>query len=346
MAKDNIRAIPVDVPSPTQVKNDVKRDFKIRHLTQAAAGEMIGFGRQTMSNILSNDEYFTEKQAILFSLAFGYNKEYLMTGKGALKHTEEILCWAREKYASAPESEKANWEYMFPELKESEDERIRKYILKACKETIEAGDSGLELSMDTTKKLYAYLEKQKEQPTNEEMLRTLRVEYEKGVADTIAKYEQKEQKPVTIVRIPKFRVGDIIQHVPLEKWDKSRKITSIDEHGYNFNRSHLGDTISGGAIGFAFEDEYELVEQKPAGWSEEDENCLIDVESAVNHCFDEEYAKELCTWLKPLRLQPHWKPSGRQMAVLSWFCDGIVNEACAPDLRVELKSLYDNLKLL
>lgn len=41
-------------------------------------------------------------------------------------------------------------------------------------------------------------EKQKEQPTNEEMLRTLRTEYEKGVADTIAKYEQKEQKHPTL----------------------------------------------------------------------------------------------------------------------------------------------------
>ena len=48
---------------------------------------MIGFGRQTMSNILSNGEYFTQKQAILFSLAFGYNKEYLMTGKGPLLST-------------------------------------------------------------------------------------------------------------------------------------------------------------------------------------------------------------------------------------------------------------------
>ena len=38
------------------------------------------------------------------------------------------------------------------------------------------------------------LEKQKEHPTNEEMLRTLRAEYEKGVADTIAKYEQNKQK--------------------------------------------------------------------------------------------------------------------------------------------------------
>ena len=42
-------------------------------------------------------------------------------------------------------------------------------------------------------------EKQKEQPTNEEMLSTLRVEYEKGVADTIAKYEQKAQREIPLM---------------------------------------------------------------------------------------------------------------------------------------------------
>lgn len=92
-------------------------------------------------------------------------------------------------------------------VRESEDERIRKEIISALKF---ANDDGI------YNKHIAYLEKQKrpentsastmipscwaeepslqkEQPTNEEMLRTLRVEYEKGVADTIAKYEQKEQ---------------------------------------------------------------------------------------------------------------------------------------------------------
>ena len=47
--------------------------------------------------------------------------------------------------------------------------------------------------MDELDVLVSYVmnKRQKEQPTNEEMLRTLRAEYEKGVADTIAKYEQK-----------------------------------------------------------------------------------------------------------------------------------------------------------
>ena len=87
--------------------------------------------------------------------------------------------------------------------------------------------------------------------------------------------KQKDRKPEIRVKIPKFRVGDIIQHIPLEKWDCSKKIVSIDECGYNYDLSHLGDTVSGGAIGFAFENEYELVEQKPAEWSEEDEKYLI-----------------------------------------------------------------------
>lgn len=56
---------------------------------------------------------------------------------------------------------------IFPELKEDEDEKIRKYILKCCEETIEANDRGLELSMDTTKKLKNWLERQDE-PINEE----------------------------------------------------------------------------------------------------------------------------------------------------------------------------------
>ena len=133
--------------------------------------------------------------------------------------------------------------------------------------------------------------------------------------------KQKEQTPVTIVRIPKFRVGDIIQRVPLEKWDRSKKITSIDEHGYNFNFSHLGDTLSGGAIGFAFEDEYELVEQKPAGgssenpnnhaeWGEEDEgmlNCIIATLCEESHGGREANHK-MVTWLgnrlKSLRPKP------------------------------------------
>ena len=66
----------------------------------------------------------------------------------------------------------------------SEDESIRKSLIAYLK--------GESKKLDT-RKWITYLEKLKEYPTNGEMLRTLRAEYEKGVADTITEYEQKER---------------------------------------------------------------------------------------------------------------------------------------------------------
>lgn len=115
-------------------------------------------------------------------------------------------------------------ERYFPELKESEDDRIRKNLIDYLKEFVPFDDTGTYI---------AWLER------------------------------QGELKPQIKLVFPKFRVGDVIQHVPLEKWDTTKKITHIDETGYYFDYSHQGDTISGGFIGFSFENDYELVEQKP-----------------------------------------------------------------------------------
>lgn len=75
-----------------------------------------------------------------------------------------------------------------------EDERIIEWCISHFKECFRASKDNLEFRQYLNDKIIPWLEKQKELPTNEEMLRTLRVEYEKGVADTIAKHEQKEQK--------------------------------------------------------------------------------------------------------------------------------------------------------
>lgn len=80
-------------------------------------------------------------------------------------------------------------------VKESEDERMRKAALKGI-EYLEHNLSWDAIGDIDILDVKEYLEKQREHPTNEEMLRTLRAEYEKGVADTIAKYEQEEQEPV------------------------------------------------------------------------------------------------------------------------------------------------------
>lgn len=65
------------------VKEFVVVFFRQKGITQSEIGEKLALGRQTVSNILSNREmYFNEKHAVLFSLGYGFNKEYLMSGEG------------------------------------------------------------------------------------------------------------------------------------------------------------------------------------------------------------------------------------------------------------------------
>lgn len=64
-------------------------------------------------------------------------------------------------------------------------------------------------------------------------------------------------------------------------------------------------------------------EQKSAKWSKEDEyklNFLTEMLEGLDHReFDTRYMKELSSWLKSLRSQPHWKPSEEQMSSLEHF---------------------------
>ena len=71
--------------NPEQVKKMVSDDLKKRNLTQKELASIIGITRQTLVNILSSyDKYFTEKQATLFSIALGYDRDFLTTGEGSL----------------------------------------------------------------------------------------------------------------------------------------------------------------------------------------------------------------------------------------------------------------------
>lgn len=145
---------------------------------------------------------------------------------------------------------------LIPDLKESKDERIRKALIHSINE-----HDGFLTAIDgiSVRDIITYLENQ---PTNEEMLRTLRAEYEKGVADTIAKYEQKEQKH-------KFKVGDRVTN--------GECVYTIDKIGKNcyWVKEHDCATIP-----FEYEDTWSI-EQKPAEWSEEDENAIT---TAIRAC--------------------------------------------------------------
>lgn len=66
------------------VKQQIASDLHERKLTQKDIAEMMGITRQTVASVLSSNQYFSSKHATLFSLALGYDKDYLMSGEGSL----------------------------------------------------------------------------------------------------------------------------------------------------------------------------------------------------------------------------------------------------------------------
>lgn len=167
--------------------------------------------------------------------------------------------------------------FIFPELKDSEDERIRKSLIDMLK-----NDEKHYL------KEIAWLEKQK---TSEEALQYLRENhsssemsdfqvamniavakaYDKGYNDGLEK--QGEQKPVIV---PKFREGDIIKHKDTNETFEVSKIEIFDADEIYYH-------LTNGCCVCENSDNFELVEQKPA-WSEEDINMFGSILSTLCIC--------------------------------------------------------------
>ena len=109
--------------------------------------------------------------------------------------------------------------------------------------------------------------------------------------------KQGEQKPTDIY--PIFRVGDIIRH---KEQGFTCKIIAVDTE-YRLSE------CNGTHLPFDSQDAYELVEHKPAEWSEEDESNIKALESILY--YDKKLPKDLYLrlndWLKSLRPQNRWK---------------------------------------
>ena len=181
---------------------------------------------------------------------------------------------------------KMQMEIIFPELAESEDERIRETLIHIVKGACDK--YGIKYRGDdiTEEKLLVYLEKQK---------------------------EQKEQKPVPpLPPFDEMTPEDKMNHpLYLEGFDTGREVQKVFD------------------------------EQKPAEWSEEDEDNLCRVIRVLED--NDSDWKELSNWLKSLR--PSWKPSEEQMNALDKaipVCMGVVGR----DEIAPLESLYEQLKKL
>ena len=130
------------------------------------------------------------------------------------------------------------------------------------------------------------------------------------------------QKPV---KIPKFKVGDFIQFKGMGHTRYTiKEVCGLSHYINSFDRR----------MDMSYTDNnFELVEQKPAAWSEEDEylldetikhlEALIRITKKQGSAYSDEiqYYQRDIDWLKSLKERCTWKPSNEQLKALKEAVD-------------------------
>ena len=162
----------------------------------------------------------------------------------------------------------------------------------------------------------------------------------------------------------KFKVGDKIRRKTPSSCDKDMQVARIEKDYYICN--HIGK-FSSEEVPFSKQSSYELIEQKSAAWSKDDEirheSTLDDLEAFLEY-IKQKPSREIAKysflskdnmltaiqkdidWFRTLkeRIQPQntWKPSDKQMELLKEACD----RHWEPDGLDPLYTLYQDLKKL
>ena len=240
---------------------------------------------------------------------------------------------------------------LVPELRESEDERIRKWIVEELEITRDAmsgkndysDDPDIIARLKRLNEALSWLEKHKEPLTPEEKMKhPLYVEGFEAGKQVGTQYEavfgkQKDPKPIT-----KFKVGDFVKDVNYNGCPVY-KIIGTDDECYICESDDiaLGDRA---VMHFTFDNPYlRLVEQKPA-WSEEDKDrvaqYLHDWGGGMLWSKATEITIDILDILRP---HPSWKPSEEQTKALEsaklLYRDGLGNKEMADILESIEKQL-------
>ena len=75
--------------TPKEVLSAMAADFRMHNLSYTDVANLTGYKMQTVANMIaSRKEYLTIGQAARFAKAFGYNMDFLTSGKGRLNHDD------------------------------------------------------------------------------------------------------------------------------------------------------------------------------------------------------------------------------------------------------------------
>ena len=249
---------------------------------------------------------------------------------------ERAKSWAEGKVEV--EEPKSVAEFIFPELKVSEDERIRKFLIQHISEWIGCIEHDLKNSskdIESEKELamfkagLAYLEKQKYdrmQPVYDNL-----DSFESALAKAWKAYNDSgsrtvdgcEDDYVECAHAKGFREGYLFglekqkeQKLECSEEDKNmieRIVETIQDYALETGQI---DAETGGTkeplisyINFL----WSLCPQQKQAWNEEDEKMLEGTIMWLNDLEKQgEYVEKERDWLKSLRPQSHWKPSEEQ----------------------------------
>lgn len=142
------------------------------------------------------------------------------------KKYKNALNWIESIYPSMSSEQQIEAEGVFPELAESEDERIRKWCISHFKAAFRVTKNNAEYKEYLNNKVIPWLEKQGEQKS----IYTTIVETGNGGINAFITREiptDGEQKPVDKID-PKFKVGDWLQYRSAEPF----LVEEITEQGY------------------------------------------------------------------------------------------------------------------
>jgi hypothetical protein len=199
-----------------------------------------------------------------------YEEKY----KEALKVIESLYNVVKYQSSSDALLTSQTIEKAFPELRESEDERIRKEIIQSIKDN---------MCVIHKEKCLVWLEKQGEQKTEIEYI------------------------------YPKFRIGDVIVQTQPNGNSQPVRVLSISKKIQSYCCESDDHNVYS-SIPIRCENEYKLVEQKPAEWSKEGERmCQETIDWFEKKCFpyaleSENPARESIKWLKSLKDRVQLQP--------------------------------------
>ena len=256
-----------------------------------------------------------------------------MTQEEKAKAYDEALEAARKELKQdLHESGVCAIQRIFPELRESEDERIRRTL-------VEYFGPGAQLDFIRgvpIQKIRDWLEKQKECVADSSKTSA---EEDESIRKFLVDYFTSYKIGNVATKLNGVRIDDILNYLEKQKELPFVKDVVLGLPGlyfYDGERMHFQGTP-------AIEEE----------WSEEDEemlnSCISSIEEAKENRYayketdgDTSYDHEIA-WLKSIR--PSWKPSEHQMSMLLAVVND-PNNAGSESCHLSLKLLYNELKKL